>query len=661
MNKKAKLSIVVLILLLTIGFAAVTTTLIINNHAVISSNLGDFEVIFTSALAEEGGQARIESDRKHITYSTRLLKEVNDTAVLDYTVTNNSKEYDARTKMTIIVKDSDENIIDNPNAFFKIEETVKLPDILNSRSTEPGQITITLLNPVVEDKIYTFIAILDVEGVERTTPGTGDKYYETKTISFNSNGGTPVDNITIVRGEEIGNLPTITKDYKVFDGWYLEEDFVNKVNNNYIVDDNVTLHAKWLDKTHTITLDPDGGSVDVNSITVALGSAVGDLPTPTLRDYRFTGWYSKLEDSESPYDEDETTKDTIVTYDGDYTLYATWAKQCSLFPYANNNNLYNIVGNKSLGTDVCNEINYGTTEGRGVFTIDSTKNNTYPVHFYRENVSYNYVYFANYCWRIVRTTDKGGVRLIYNGVRGEDGSCKNAGEGTVIINNAAFTEHGDAEEHNKFVGYMYGASTNAYSTTHANTNNSTIKIVVENWYRRNLLDYTNYLEDSVYCNDRSMVKSSSWTSYARGYGKYETFYAGMERLYLNRSLPTLTCANANDRFTVSTSNGNGKNSYPIGILSADEANYGGIVWQLDRRDTYLWGVYDYWLMTPNSYYAGGARNFIVKSDGSLDARFTKESMYNNTPIGVRPVITLKYGTEIAGGDGTKTNPYIIAN
>ena len=660
MNKKTKISIIVLILMLAIGFAAVTTTLVINNNTTIAGNLGDYEVIFTSAVAEEGGHARIESDRKHITYSTKLLKEVNDTAVLDYTVTNNSKEYDARTKMTIVVKDSNDNIVDNPNEYFKIEETLTLPNIINARSTEPGQITITLLKQVVEDTTYTFVATLDVDGVGRTSPGSGSKYYETKTISFNSNGGTPVDDITIVRGEEVGELPSITKDYKVFDGWYLEEDYTTKVTSSYVVDDNITLYAKWIDKTHTITLNPEGGSIDETAISATLGSPVGDLPTPVLRDKRFTGWYSKLEDSESPYDEEETTKDTIVTYDGDYTLYATWTKECSLFNYNNDNILYNIVGNKSLGTDVCNGIDYSTTEGRGVFTIDSTKNDTYPVHFYRENVSNNYVYFANYCWRIVRTTDKGGVKLIYNGIRGEDGSCKNAGEGTVIITNASFTEHSYTADHNKYVGYMYGASTNAYATTHANTNNSTVKDVVESWYKKHLLDYANYLEDAVYCNDRSMVKSSTWASYAKGYGTNETFYAGMERLYLNRT-PSLVCVNSNDRFTVSTANGNGKNVYPIGLLTADEVNYGGIVWSEDRRDTYLWGVYDYWLMTPNSYYSGGARNFIVESDGSLEARFTSESVHDGSPIGIRPVVTLKYGTIVLSGDGTKNNPYIITN
>ena len=42
-----------------------------------------------------------------------------------------------------------------------------------------------------------------------------------------------------------------------------------------------------------------------------------------------------------------------------------------------------------------------------------------PVYYYRGNVD-NHVLFANMCWRIVRTTETGGVKLIYNGTLSAD-------------------------------------------------------------------------------------------------------------------------------------------------------------------------------------------------------------------------------------------------
>ncbi len=45
-----------------------------------------------------------------------------------------------------------------------------------------------------------------------------------------------------------------------------------------------------------------------------------------------------------------------------------------------------------------------------------------------------------------------------------------------------------------------------------NTNNSTIKSAIDNWYSNNMTQYTNYLEDTVWCNDRSMdnKESNGW-------------------------------------------------------------------------------------------------------------------------------------------------------
>ena len=45
--KKSKIGIVVLLLVLAVGFAAVSTTLVINGTAIFGTNDDDFDVIFT--------------------------------------------------------------------------------------------------------------------------------------------------------------------------------------------------------------------------------------------------------------------------------------------------------------------------------------------------------------------------------------------------------------------------------------------------------------------------------------------------------------------------------------------------------------------------------------------------------------------------------------
>ena len=69
------------------------------------------------------------------------------------------------------------------------------------------------------------------------------------TIQFNANGGW-VDNvlISIIKTKPIGELPIpINNDEtKIFEGWYLEDTFENKVDNTYVPTGDITLNAKWV-------------------------------------------------------------------------------------------------------------------------------------------------------------------------------------------------------------------------------------------------------------------------------------------------------------------------------------------------------------------------------------------------------------------------------
>jgi len=91
------------------------------------------------------------------------------------------------------------------------------------------------------------------------------------------------------------------------------------------------------------------------------------------------------------------------------------------------------------------------TNGQGVYVRNGTESDTYPIYYYRGAVANNNVIFGGYCWKIVRTTETGGIKLIYNGTP-SNGACDNTGEtsqiGTIEFN----TNYAD----NAYVGYMYG-------------------------------------------------------------------------------------------------------------------------------------------------------------------------------------------------------------
>ena len=96
----------------------------------------------------------------------------------------------------------------------------------------------------------------------------------------------------------------------------------------------------------------------------------------------------------------------------------------------------------SNGLDVINNITY---------TRSGTENDEYPIYYYRGNVTANNVIFGDFCWKMVRTTKTGGVKLIYNGVPSSDGSCDNTGTDSQIGKskyNPAYTSFA-------YNGYMY--------------------------------------------------------------------------------------------------------------------------------------------------------------------------------------------------------------
>ncbi|MBR7041930.1 MAG: hypothetical protein IKI04_00355, partial [Bacilli bacterium] len=75
------------------------------------------------------------------------------------------------------------------------------------------------------------------------------------------------------------------------------------------------------------------------------------------------------------------------------------------------------------------------TNGKGVYIRSGTENDSHPIYYYRGAVTDNNVLFGGFCWKIVRTTDTGGIKMVYNGTP-TSGSC---GSGTTSQSGASAT------------------------------------------------------------------------------------------------------------------------------------------------------------------------------------------------------------------------------
>ena len=250
----------------------------------------------------------------------------------------------------------------------------------------------------------------------------------------------------------------------------------------------------------------------------------------------------------------------------------------------------------------------------------------------------NWVKIGKWYFRIIRFNGDGTMRLIYSG----EGSAETSGSKTGI-GRSSYNSH---DTDNAYIGYMYGSvGANSYANTHANTNNSSIKEVLDIWYANNLSNYSEIIDGSAgFCNERG-ISNSSWSGYGKlGYGINATIYKATDRFldngwnWLKSINPSLKCSQINDLFTIIGSvKGNKKLEKPIGLITVDEYMLaGGGINETGYSNTDFWLFTDtsYWTMTPNGVASKGSTfGFIVTYYGYIDYQFVVSNAHVRSEIG----------------------------
>ena len=189
-------------------------------------------------------------------------------------------------------------------------------------------------------------------------------------------------------------------------------------------------------------------------------------------------------------------------------------------------------------------------------------------------------------------------------------------------------------------------SSDSYADAVTNTTNSPIKTTLDTWYKNNMTAYTSYLADTTFCNDRSVTSGSGYLTTPT------TYYGAFNRLY-NRRTPSLKCAQASDKFTLT--NENAKLDYPVSLITADEVSMAGGVYEIANSNYYLYNGQYTWTLSPSRFlsYNSHASVWSVNPSGILSWYSVASS------FGARPVINLKADAQITKGDGTSLNPYVV--
>ena len=246
---KKKSAIIIAIILMSIGFAAVSTTLIINGNAKVSENQDDFSVIFTAASIDgkDVYSTAVDDTKKTITFETSELKTLNQTSILTYEVTNNSSQYDAEVTVTCVPKDgttakytSIKNKLENDTTVVKAKESVN------------GTLTITLNKTTTERVTEEYICKLEFNAVERNEVGV-EKTYTEKLL----NGTDPVlsDNLipVTIADDGIVTYADITKEWynygkKIWANAVILEEGTNYKVGDVIQDSDIQSYFVWIPK-----------------------------------------------------------------------------------------------------------------------------------------------------------------------------------------------------------------------------------------------------------------------------------------------------------------------------------------------------------------------------------------------------------------------------
>lgn len=337
-------------------------------------------------------------------------------------------------------------------------------------------------------------------------------------------------------------------------------------------------------------------------------------------------------DNPSPLPEPENPDTPVFSIEGYKTI---------LINNGGGNTTYDSAINYIKGKSIPTFSTVATTN-EGMFAANDNQGTSY---YFRGAVNNNWIKYGkdssnkDIYWRIIRINGDNSIRMIYSGTTAPTSSTSvvMTGAGSAIDRSV----YNSGTNYAEYVGYMYQRG---YQRN--NTNNSTIKTKIDNWFAGTSLKNDSNVVDNIFCNDRST--SSSWSSRPSS----NLLYNGHIR-NLSYSNASLWCENKLDKFTTSSTLGNGSLTYPVGLITIDEVAMAGGHFVTDNRNYYLYTGTFYYTMTPNFFRSTGtAFVFIVNNTGKFPNSSIGSTAY------IRPVINLNGNVKLSG-TGTYDNVYEV--
>ena len=505
-------------------------------------------------------------------------------------------------------------------------------------------------------------------------------YYKTRVVGNTSDKSISVtmadleltyeDNSAEILGENAVPIPSDTEiGSKVFtvNNKGLDISFVVVIDNVSITKNQVATTFESNDFRYTLTCKRKDGTACVGVTTQSVfpingGILVGDsIKANDVYTYTLKLWYIDTGEDQSA-DMGKSLQARINITD---------AKEVEN-PYSNNKNslAYNIIENSKIrinGTELLSgpltqvaERNNLKDEKLLTITADDYGNS----YYYRGNVTDNYVDFAGMCWKAVRISGDGSIKLI---LEDQDNTCATSDGnwniptetgGSTNIGNFGYVQSGSIYT----VNYLNGQTNSNTSMANAfkNFQSALDTKIIDNYASKTLTEYLKVgdwcLNQVAYETTKSTETLTEVEAEVKKSNGTPIYYDSRMRLTeSNPKKPTLKCLGVNmNKFS------DGTDMY-VGTITADEMVYAGDVIGSGNSNYYLINDYQkakymyFWTLTPSYFNGTNDRAFHVRYDGATLSNHVNDGDVTS----FRPAINLLAGMEITGGDGTKTNPYII--
>lgn len=273
--KKRRIMILVGIVLMAVGFSAVSTTFYLNGSTSIASNTQDFDVRFTKAVldTEDRSNELISTDGKNITFETNPLSKEGDESVLHFTIANTSKNYNAEVYL---------ECDDTATEYASIKLDMLNRKIL-AQSIENGRVLVKLKKSSLEEQREAFNCELKVNAIERNYDDVDITQIDISDIIFavpDYETWAPVKKVQMVFPEE----ETYTKEYSTDYGetWTPYKEEIEVTENNTTIIARLTEDGYTLSSSTFVVSKIDGVTPEVSLEGITESVVIGtDLKVPS--------------------------------------------------------------------------------------------------------------------------------------------------------------------------------------------------------------------------------------------------------------------------------------------------------------------------------------------------------------------------------------------